>query len=330
MRFKVLLIVLLLGIEAAAQSRSSADAYRGAAEAVPASATDFERQILTNSLEVPLNDDARAFLKRCDRSLELFDAASQIAFGTWGFDTSDRLQVTRPISRMVELAQVVVLRARFALAVGKLSDALDDCYTLAVLARRMSVQPSLARLAQQEAILSCSLTLAGTILPKASAAASTQFISRLEELRSPADAVAIAKGERDVYLWFHGQLIDDPMLRRLVNSSRQAFGELIDPKSSRLEVQDLVEDPEKRVAIFAETTTAFDEMIQALNEPLEQRDAALQAAAAKFEKSHVLVRGASRIVLRIHQLDRSQAAMMQRIKATAEQRTPATQSTERN
>lgn len=281
---------------AAAQSRSAADSYRVAASGITSTKDEAERFVLSNVLDAPLDAPAKAIVERYGKSLEMFDVASKLPFGTWGYDLNEPMTAGRLVPNILELADVVILRARLRAAAGDHKLPLEDALHLAQLARRLSVQPSLPRQIQQLTLFDKATQLAGAALLDAAPADITAFVEKLDELRSPPDAIDVIEAEERAYLLYHRRLVDDPYLRRIAEEGIGPFNMLFGKSIQPVNVDDLTGDEPAAIAAFAATEQVFTDVIAALKLPPLERVSELQAARARAKVAHPLAQAAVQIM----------------------------------
>jgi hypothetical protein len=289
-------IFVLLAIGAAilspsplcAQSQNAADFYRIAAKQVPTPRDEGEQHVLVNVLDAPLDAPAKAILDRGAKSLEMFDVASQIPFGTWGYDTDEPMSAGWLFPNATELADLVILRARVRAAAGDHSGVLDDAYKLALLSRRLSVEPSYPRQLQQNVLFDKAAQLAGLVLLDVKKDKLDSFNAKLNELRSPAELVDVVIAQERAYLMLHHRLIEDPYLRRLAEEGIGPFRSLFGADLQPVDVTDLLGDPEAQAAAFAATEGAFANMLEALKLAPGDREVAVASVHVQTRFAHPL------------------------------------------
>src|SRR5262245_17028271 len=108
----IFLIALFLTACASAQSTSTGDLYRSAAREVPAAQGEAESLLVRDVLAAPLDAAAQTYLDRGIKALSLFDSASQLPMGDWGYHADDPTSAGRVLQGAPELANLVALRAR--------------------------------------------------------------------------------------------------------------------------------------------------------------------------------------------------------------------------
>lgn len=291
--------VMMLGgwsLSVCAQSRSAADSYRVAASGIVSSKDEAERFVQLSVLDAPLDAPAKAIVERYAKSLEMFDVASKLPFGTWGYDLNEPMTAGRLVPNILELADVVILRARLRAAAGDHKLPLEDALHLAQLARRLSVQPSLPRQIQQLILFDKATQLAGVALLNASPADIAGFIEKLDELRSPPDAIDVIEAEERAYLLYHRRLVDDPYLRRIADEGIGPFNLLFGKTIQPVNVDDLAGDEPAAIAAFSATEQAFTDVIAALKQPPLERAGEMQAIRARVRIAHPLAQASLQLM----------------------------------
>jgi hypothetical protein len=315
--FAVIAVSVALTTRSFAQSSSAAELYRIAARAVPAPADDAEKFVLTNVLDAPLDDAAKRFVERSAKALNLFEVASRLPLADWGFDSNESLAAGQKIARGSDLASLIILRARQRVAAGQTTAALDDIYNLAQLSRRLSVQPSLARQEQQNALSANFIDAFAMLLPQLAPNDVDDFFKRIDALREPAAPVEVTAAAKQTYLWYYGKLIENRQLRLAAGESTQTLGNLFGPAIQPIDVDDLARDPASATASLAEAQNAFGDMVAALERPSAEREAALEQAIEHHSAGHALVRGAGAIARRSLQLNQEHARKLEMLRIAA-------------
>lgn len=301
-----------------AQPSSAGDMYRAAGDQLPAANTPAQRSLLTHPLDGPLDEAAAAdLIHRAEIPLHLFDLASTLPFVEWGFDNTDPLYAAKTVNHGQELADLIIIRARLSAAKKDFPAALEDAYRIALLSRRLSVQPSLPRQAQQSDLLDRSLSLVALLLPQLDPSLIEPFVQRLEALPLAADPTEVSRVEKDSYIWLFTTVMESPEMRlmahRLGNNFNSAFGIMV-PTAS---MQDLFDDPELAQSAFSMTNDVFDRMIESLRQSPGERAAAMRIIPSQYGFAHALVRNAIQLVIVSYQLDMRQSLMMEMFKSAA-------------
>lgn len=305
-------IILILFLPSLGMAQSTAaEAYRIAASQIPVATNDAERFILKSVIDAPLNDSARELLKRGASQLALFDASSAMAFGDWGLDETDPTYGGRSIKGLAELADLVILRARSNAANGDLDGALADCYRVALLASRLSAQPSLTRQIQQNDVMARSLEMAATLLPRLSPPQIERFNASLKELRPPVDPITISQLEQESYLGLYTRLINDEGMRRMASRAGGTLNAVFGIQTQPIDVEDLARDPLKAQDVLNETREIFAKMIDVLKEPPGERAAAMKIIPRQHDFTHPLSRGAAELVTAAYRLGEEQSRLME-------------------
>jgi hypothetical protein len=276
---------------AQAQSTTAADLYRSAGQSLPPATQPID------PLHLPLDPAAAALVKSAGDALDLFDVASAMPFGAWGLNPSDAFSASSIPPHLAELVDRVVLRARLRFSQGQLQPAIDDLMNVLRLARRLSITPSLARQRLQNDLTRQAAAGIAQLLPALSPAQAQAISARLGELPSPADPAEALSADAQAYLWYHRCLYEDADFANLVERRPAMTQALIGTLWKPADIDDLFDNPVSFDLVMLDAERAFDDLIAALQQNPQRRDAELATALGRVNNAHPLVRNAGTLAL---------------------------------
>jgi hypothetical protein len=294
----------VVSLSAQAQSNTAGDLYRSAGQALPPATQPMD------PLHLPLDDAAAALVRSAGDALDLFDVASAMPFGAWGLNPSDAFSASSIPPHLAELADCVVLRARVRFSQGQLQPAIDDLLNVLRLARRLSITPSLARQRLQNDLTRQAAAGIAQLLPALSPAQAQAIRARLGELPSPADPAEALSADAQAYLWYHRCLYEDAAFANLVERRPAMTRTLIGTLWKPADIDDLFDNPVSFDLVMLDAERAFDDLVAALQQNPQRRDAELATALGRINSAHPLVRNAGTLALLAVQQFNTQKALI--------------------